>query len=267
MKMKKFLLSAAVLSSLILVNQNQLRAEPEELSSHAPAFIEEKILSDNLDRPEIITSKLEVNTSNLFRNVTYGNFESGLFDMRKLAGESIYEEAWVYIPKETKWIELCRKETNSISDKGGGKFACFVDLSYLEALYSANEDLIFAHIHTLDSITKKSDFWKVYPSVIDLEFSLQTNVKISNGNGNSKRIKHLIVSSEGYTFYEFDLDELQKSLDLDSVSFNNFPNNAISSFREEIIKGSKDYQNGIISKDYWEIQEGPLKISFTPFKD
>jgi len=87
--------------------------------------------------------KLEVNTSNLERNIVSKCEEDGVKDILELMVTSRYEEFWAYLPQKCEWVELGYKETAGKPDE----VVVRVQNNHLKKLMAENKDIVLYHFH------------------------------------------------------------------------------------------------------------------------
>lgn len=89
---------------------------------------------------------LVVNTDNSYRTVAEKSEEEGVRDIRRLAETSNLEEAWVFLPDKSKWIEVGRGE-KAWTKRGMHSSRCCIYPWELEKIFSENERVVIYHPH------------------------------------------------------------------------------------------------------------------------
>jgi hypothetical protein len=124
----------------------------------------------NNPRATEYVSNLIVNTSKSYKTVVSESELDGIQQIRGLISESPLEESWIYLPKESLWIEIGQDEYIKKNQKG-----VFQHPRTVTDIMKGNDELIFYHFHPQDSRHTNQSYLAL-PSKADLE-SLLSNIK------------------------------------------------------------------------------------------
>ena len=107
-------------------------------------------------RPNQLSDSLQINSENKVRYVTLKSEQDGIKDLKKLVMQSKVEEAWVYLPKITTWIEVGTDEKAEIETitKEGRTYLkeAKVDEAIIWELAKTYAELILYHLHPFSSL-------------------------------------------------------------------------------------------------------------------
>lgn len=160
------------------------------------------ILSCNAPEEKTL-EKLIVNNNNSIITVVNKDENAGLTDLKNLMNSAEKEEAWCYIPKDNKWIEV--GESRKVDPSEKGNFSVKINLSRLYKIMDKNEELVFYHIHPakgkcLDKCEFKEDLYvySTLPSKEDMLFMTQVYYYFSEKQKDAK-FSFKIASMYGIT--------------------------------------------------------------------
>ncbi|GIU68787.1 MAG: hypothetical protein KatS3mg002_0023 [Candidatus Woesearchaeota archaeon] len=97
--------------------------------------------------PLSYSKTLSVNKDNNERRISLLNELEGISYIRKILSKSEYEEAWIYDPKNSRWIEIGLDETGWIKDSTGYSTKVSLDSLYIDKLMDSLDVLISYHFH------------------------------------------------------------------------------------------------------------------------
>lgn len=96
---------------------------------------------------------LVVNIDRSYANVVHKGEKEGIRDMRKLVEEPYYEEAWIFLPDESLWIETGFEETRNLLEKGEWLVVSELNAE-LERIFALNKNVVKYHIHLVPAASK-----------------------------------------------------------------------------------------------------------------
>ncbi len=104
---------------------------------------------DDFFAPKIeVTERVTVNTDDSIQTVTYNNEVEGVLDLQRIITKSKQEDAWVYVPKEQKWVEV-GINYEDIGGPGDFEKGAKVSDKVFGRLVDKHQELIFYHIHPI----------------------------------------------------------------------------------------------------------------------
>ena len=114
-------------------------------------------------KPNVSLENLIVNESNYYRTVVNKSEEEGIKDIKNILENSFLEEAWVFLPKSKKWIEIGEEEKREIiikevDDKNiAYSYSSGANLSgyFINELFEKESNILFYHFHPNPKIELK----------------------------------------------------------------------------------------------------------------
>jgi len=90
---------------------------------------------------------LVVNNSNSYRTVIKESEEEGIQEILRLVKSSPLEEAWIYLPKKSEWIEIGKNAKKE--EKNGEQYRTKAELDgeCLKSLMRHQDSLVVYHFH------------------------------------------------------------------------------------------------------------------------
>ncbi len=131
----------------------------EEMQKTAQRGMPKVLPADSLSADSLSTRNVEylvVNTTNIDRTYAIKSEEEGVVDLQRLVTQSQYEEAWVYVPAEKKWIEVGQQEYNSRKGNVRTQSVEF-DAPTMNMLIAQYDKIVFYHIHPYTLLDLKKD--------------------------------------------------------------------------------------------------------------
>lgn len=93
------------------------------------------------------------NFSSFHRLVVRKSEKGGQEDIRKLVENSIFEEAWMYLPKESLWVDIVGGRVK----KSFGIYTLIYDMEYVDKLFKEHDELVCYHFHPIKAVSLQMD--------------------------------------------------------------------------------------------------------------
>lgn len=131
-----------------------LQESNHKLIEQSQIGIESRIYIDPLPARKV--DFLVVNTANIERTYANKSEQEGVVDLQRLVTQTEYEEAWIYIPQEQKWVEVGYEESDvSIGDNR--TLGVTIDKREMNRLIQKYGQLVEYHIHPYTANAREND--------------------------------------------------------------------------------------------------------------